>query len=60
MVWYDSLRDMNSTPIGSIDVQATGDLFFSNFQIMSFVVPGIIIMWGFISAVRKRIVEEEI
>lgn len=54
-IWYGSLRSMNS---GSL--QASGDLFFSNFQIMSFVVPGIIIMWGFLVATRKRVQEEEI
>lgn len=55
MIWYGSLRAMNS---GSL--QNAGDLFFSNFQIMSFVVPGIIIMWGFLVATRKRVQEEEI
>lgn len=53
-IWYGSLRAMNSGTL-----QNAGDLFFSNFQIMSFVVPGIIIMWGFLVATRKRVNEEE-
>lgn len=54
-VWYGSLRSMNTGTLLS-----AGDLFFSNLQIMSFVVPGIIIMWGFLVATRKRVQEEEI
>lgn len=53
-IWYGSLRSMNSGTLLN-----AGDLFFANFQIMSFVVPGIIIMWGFLVAVRKRAQEQE-
>lgn len=53
-IWYGSLRSMNSGTL-----LTAGDLFFANFQIMSFVVPGIIIMWGFLTATRKRVSEEE-
>lgn len=48
-IWYDNLRDMNSGTL-----QAAGDTFFSNYQILAFIVPGLIIVWGFVVAVRKR------
>lgn len=51
-IWYDNLRDMNSGTL-----QAAGDTFFSNYQILAFIVPGLIIVWGFVVAVRKRVEE---
>ena len=59
MIWFDNLRDMNTGPVGD-RMQAVGDTFFSNFQILSFVVPGLIIVWGFVVAVRKRVEETTI
>lgn len=52
-IWYGNLRAMNSGTL-----QAAGDTFFSNFLILSFVVPGLIILWGFVVAVRKRVEEQ--
>lgn len=54
-VWYDNLR----AGVTFSNLQTTGDIFFGNFLIMSYVVPGIIIIWGFITAQRKRIQEVE-
>ena len=51
-IWYGSLRSMNSGTL-----LAAGDTFFSNFLILSFLVPGLIILWGFVVAVRKRVAE---
>lgn len=48
-IWYDNLRDMNSGIL-----QDAGDTFFDNYRILSFIVPGLIIVWGFVVAVRKR------
>lgn len=48
-IWFNNLRDMNEGTL-----QAAGDTFFANFQILSFLVPGLIIVWGFVVAVRKR------
>lgn len=52
-IWYSNLRAMNS---GSL--RAAGDTFFSNFMILSFLIPGLIILWGFVVAVRKRVAEQ--
>ena len=51
-IWYDNLRDMNTGTL-----RDAGDTFFSNYMILSFVVPGLIIVWGFVVAVRKRVEE---
>ena len=51
-IWYSNLRAMNSGTL-----QAAGDTFFSNFLILSFIIPGLIIVWGFVVAVRKRVAE---
>ncbi len=51
-IWYDNLREMNSGTL-----QEAGDTFFSNYMILAFVVPGLIIVWGFVVAVRKRVEE---
>ena len=54
-VWYDNLRE----GVTFSNLQTTGDVFFGNFLIMSYVVPGIIIIWGFIIAQRKRVQQIE-
>lgn len=54
-IWYGNLRDYNSGTL-----QAAGDTFFSNFLILSFLVPGLIIIWGFVSALRKRVEEQSV
>ena len=51
-IWYDNLREMNSGTL-----QEAGDTFFSNYMVLAFVVPGLIIVWGFVVAVRKRVEE---
>lgn len=48
-IWFDNLRDMNSGTL-----QTSGDVLFANYQILSFLVPGLIILWGLVVAVRKR------
>ena len=48
-IWFDNLRDYNTGTL-----RAAGDTFFSNYQMLSFIVPGLIIVWGFVVAVRKR------
>ena len=54
-IWYDNLRDFNSGIL-----RDAGDTFFANFQLMSFLIPGLIILWGFVVAVRKRVEETEL
>ena len=54
-IWYDNLREMNSGTL-----RDAGDTFFSNWLILAFVVPGLIIMWGFVVAVRKRVEEQSV
>ena len=51
-ILYDNLREMNSGTL-----RDAGDTFFSNYMILAFVVPGLIIVWGFVVAVRKRVEE---
>ena len=51
-IWFDNLRAMNSGTL-----RDAGDTFFSNYLILSFLVPGLIILWGFVVAVRKRVAE---
>ena len=48
-IWFNNLRDMNSGTL-----QAAGDTLFANYEILAFMVPGLIIIWGFVVAVRKR------
>ena len=54
-VWYGDLRD----GVTNNRLQAAGDTFFGNFLILSYVVPGLIIAWGFLVAQNKRVVERE-
>lgn len=54
-IWFDYLRDFNT---GSL--RDSGDTFFSNYLIMAFLIPGLIIVWGFVSAIRKRVEEESV
>lgn len=52
-VWFDSLRDtIPSTSYGNM-LKAAGDLFFQSYQILGYLVVGIIIAWGFSVAARK-------
>jgi len=54
-VWYINLRD----GVTNIRLQNAGDTFFGNFLILSYVVPGLIIAWGFLVAQNKRVVDRE-
>jgi hypothetical protein len=59
-VWYGNLRDSITDTAYGLRLAGIGDIFFGNFLIMSFVVPGIIIIWGFVVAQRKRVVEQSV
>jgi len=54
-LWYENLRDM----VAPGNLQDAGDRIFASWQIMSFVVPGILMMWGFMIANRKRVQEAQ-
>ena len=48
-MWFNTLRDSNTT-----DAQEWGDNMFGAWQVMSYVVPGLIILWGLVLANQKR------
>jgi hypothetical protein len=50
-MWFQELRP-TVTQDRLLDA---GDVFFSNFLILSWVVLGLIIMWGIVVAQRKRV-----
>lgn len=52
-VWYDNLRDMVFTgnEFGQ-RMQTAGDVLFKNFMILGYLIPAIIIAWGFAEAAR--------
>lgn len=52
-MWYDNLRDQNSPAM-----QAAGDRIFGAWQVMTFIVPGLLIIAGIAVANRKRAIEE--
>lgn len=52
-MWYNQLREQT---VGD-NWQLIGDVFFSNFLILTYVIPGIVIIWGFVVAQRKRVQE---
>lgn len=54
-IWFNNLRDQVPSAWG----QTAGDRIFASWQIMSFIVPGILIMWGFMIANRKRVQEAQ-
>ena len=49
-MWFNQLQDQNDTESAAI-----GDRAFFMFQIMGYLVPGIIIMSGFAAAHRKSV-----
>lgn len=52
-VWFDNLRnDIPNTTYGN-RLASIGDLYFSEYQILGFLVPGIIIAWGFAAAASR-------
>ena len=54
-VWYVQLRD----DVTFSNLQATGDMFFGNWLILQYMAPGLIIIWGFVVAQRKRVSQTE-
>lgn len=52
-VWYDNFRSMvNTSNSFGQRMQAAGDVLFKNFMILGYLIPGIIIGWGFAAAAR--------
>lgn len=66
-MWYNNMRDDIQTAI-TTNPQHTflpllltgGDRLFGSFMIMGYVIPGVIIAWGFATAARKRVREDVI
>ena len=48
--WFDNLRDQ----VTQESLRTSGDLMFSSWKLLSFVIPGIIILWGILLANQKR------
>lgn len=48
--WYGQLRDQ----VTSGTLLSAGDAMFGSWQVMSMVVPGLIIIWGVVQANNKR------
>lgn len=48
-MWFNNLRAENST-----ESIVWGDNIFGSWQVMSYIVPGLIILWGIILANQKR------
>jgi len=54
--WFLNLRDNvsgNTSSLGTTLLNA-GDLMFSSWKVLSYVIPGIIILWGILLANQKR------
>ena len=49
-MWFTHLRDQNTNPT----LITAGDRFFQSWMLMGYIVPGIIIAYGFSVAARKR------
>ena len=54
-LWFNNL----ALSVAQDDLRASGDRIFGMWQIMSFIVPGLIIIWGFAVAHNKTVREEE-
>lgn len=55
--WYNILRpDIadNGTSTLNSSLLTSGDLMFSSWKLLSYVIPGIIILWGILLANQKR------
>lgn len=60
--WFVSgVRDMvnTSTSFGK-KLQFAGDMFFRMFQVLGYLIPGIIIGWGFAAAARTGTQEQQL
>jgi len=56
-IWFDNLRlSMPDTPYGN-SLKGTGDLFFSSYKILGYLVVGVVIAYGFAVAARKGVQE---
>jgi hypothetical protein len=51
--WFDNLKPMLPATAYGHTMGVAGDLFFSVYQILGYVVPAIIIAWGFANSARK-------
>ena len=54
--WFNILRDdvaENTSSLGT-SLLSAGDLMFNSWKILSYVIPGIIILWGILLANQKR------
>lgn len=52
-IWFNNLQSQNPGKF-----QEIGNNAFGAWLVMSYIVPGLIIMWGIISANRKRVQEQ--
>ena len=52
-IWFDNLRSTIPTTTYGNTMIAAGDGFFSSYKILIFVIPVLIIIWGFADAARK-------
>lgn len=54
--WFNIMRDdvaRNTSSLGT-SLLSAGDLMFSSWKLLSYVIPGIIILWGILLANQKR------
>lgn len=54
--WYDNMRDnvaRNTSTLG-VSLLNAGDLMFGSWKLLSYIIPGIIILWGILLANQKR------
>lgn len=59
-IWHLNLRNTIPNTAYGLQLMTVGDTFFENFRILAFIVPGLIIVWGFVVAQRKRVQETTI
>lgn len=48
--WFGNLRDQ----VTQASLLTAGDLMFGSWKLLSYIVPGIIILWGILLANQKR------
>lgn len=56
--WYDNLRPMVPNTTYAVKLLFAGDMLFRYWQILGYLIPGIIIAWGFADAARTGTQEE--
>lgn len=59
-VWFDNFRDMIfvGSPFGE-RMRTVGDILFGNFMILGYLIPAILIGWGFAEAARTGTQQEQ-